>query len=158
MDLSGLPARTTPDREYYGAIVDILSEQNRMLSELVRLVRISMGDHPGPKPEFTFTMDDPSRLDQFLAARLGRRTRSDDTPTAHEVPVETPHVDPEEETPPVDEPIAIREPVLTPPPASGPGSGRTAWAGYATTAGVTVDHRWNRDRIITACRSAGIPT
>jgi len=142
MDLSGLPARTTPDREYYGAIVDLLGEQNRMLAELVNLVRTSVGARPGPDVNRPPVASDPA-------------PPQDDAPAELAEPVDAQYA---EEESPVDEPIAIREPALTPPPASGPGSGRTAWAGYATTAGIPVDQRWNRDHIIQACRTAGIPT
>jgi hypothetical protein len=55
-------------------------------------------------------------------------------------------------------PLAIREPATTPPPASGPGSGRGPWGSYAATAGIPVDPLWNRDRIIAECRAAGTPT
>lgn len=45
---------------------------------------------------------------------------------------------------------------LTPPPHAGVGSGRDAWADYASAKGVAVQDDWKRDQIIEACRQAGV--
>lgn len=45
---------------------------------------------------------------------------------------------------------------LTPPPQAGVGSGRDAWADYASANGVAVQDDWKRDQIIEACRQAGV--
>lgn len=41
-------------------------------------------------------------------------------------------------------------PTDEPPPKAGPGSGRTAWAAYASSAGVAVEDDMTRDDIIDA--------
>lgn len=46
-----------------------------------------------------------------------------------------------------------------PPPMGGPGSGREAWAAYASTRGVAVtDDMKSRDDIVAALKTAGVPT
>lgn len=45
-----------------------------------------------------------------------------------------------------------------PPPRSGTGSGRAAWAAYATSAGVEIADKASRDDIIATCAQAGIAT
>lgn len=45
---------------------------------------------------------------------------------------------------------------LTAPPHAGVGSGRDAWADYASANGVAVQDDWKRDQIIEACRQAGV--
>ncbi|RIR09373.1 hypothetical protein [Mycobacteroides abscessus] len=45
---------------------------------------------------------------------------------------------------------------LTAPPHAGVGSGRDAWADYASASGVAVQDDWKRDQIIEACRQAGV--
>lgn len=48
---------------------------------------------------------------------------------------------------------------LPPPPMGGPGSGRDAWAAYASTQGVTVtDEMRSRDDVVAALKAAGKPT
>ncbi|MFA4080480.1 hypothetical protein ONA92_02040 [Mycobacteroides salmoniphilum] len=47
-------------------------------------------------------------------------------------------------------------PAAEPPPQAGAGSGRDAWAQYASAQGVTVLEEWRRDQIIDACRKAGV--
>lgn len=45
-----------------------------------------------------------------------------------------------------------------PPPHSGPGSGRSAWAAWAADHQVPVTDAMSRDQIIEACEAAGVPT
>jgi hypothetical protein len=44
-----------------------------------------------------------------------------------------------------------------PPPQSGKGSGRDAWAAYAEAHGVAVDEDANRDQIVADLEAAGVP-
>ena len=45
-----------------------------------------------------------------------------------------------------------------PPPQHGAGSSKTAWADYASAAGVDVGAHASRDDIIAACQAAHVPT
>ncbi|MEU9806226.1 hypothetical protein [Mycobacterium sp. NPDC050853] len=45
---------------------------------------------------------------------------------------------------------------VEPPPHAGAGSGRDAWAQYASANGVSVQEESRRDQIIEACREAGV--
>jgi hypothetical protein len=56
----------------------------------------------------------------------------------------------------VSEPAPDSQPLPEPPPRAGRGSSLPAWAGWATTAGVTVTDGMSRDDIITACQTAGV--
>jgi hypothetical protein len=112
MDLSGLPARMTPDREYYGAIVDLLCEQTRILAGLAALIAERIPPRPAPGD----------------GAGAGESQDG--------------------------EGVSTREPATAPPRDSG----RAQWAAYALAGGVTVRKADSRDRIIAACRRAGIQT
>jgi hypothetical protein len=43
-----------------------------------------------------------------------------------------------------------------PPPQAGPGASRDVWAAYGQAHGVNVGEDWKRERIIAACRAAGV--
>ena len=119
MTLVKLPVRTTPDREFLGAIVDLLVEQNVMLSQV--LATLTPGAEQVAPGGLVEVSDTPPAL------------ASDATPTL----------------------LALTgEARPTPPPTSGPGSGRKAWAAYATACGVQIDDSWSRERITQACVEA----
>lgn len=148
MDLASLPVRATPDREYLGAICELLLEQLGVLERLaerVAAVEVVVASLPtrtccdrqapsaaDPEPD---AAQDPERSD--IAA-----TESELVDTADQEPV--------------GEVVVIREPATPPPPTSGSGSSRAAWERYATSRDITVDQTWSKQRIITECRSAGI--
>ena len=49
-------------------------------------------------------------------------------------------------------------PPTAPPPLTGRGSGREAWAAWASANGVDVNDDASRDNIVEALKTAGIPT
>jgi hypothetical protein len=156
MNLDGLPIRATPDREYLGAIVDLIAEQNQMIVTLVGAVSDLATVVAAMRPELRpgpATPPEDRPVDE-LSPTVIDIEESDTTDVPEDAASD--QVDPavDEVAAVADAPQALPIPA---PPASGPGSGRAAWAIYAASSGVEIHSTWNRDRIIQACRTAGMP-
>jgi hypothetical protein len=95
------------------------------------------------------------RLDQLnahltgLSGRLGFSIQPPGPATAEEGPVRL-----REPDPPTADPVRLREPDAAPPPRSGPGSSRPAWANYADRIGVTYPAGASQRDIIAAVANA----